>query len=52
MPEQRGAGRFSGRYVVRHQFWRRLETEGVAIGPGADIAASLARNRMIARKAG
>ena len=59
----RWAGRNPGKDVVRHQVWRRLETEGVAVGPawsmipnfvGADMAAFLARlrDRLIARKAG
>lgn len=49
MPEKgRWAGRNPGKDLVRHDIWRRLEDEGVAIGPawsmipnfvGADVAA-------------
>ncbi len=49
MPEQgRWAGRNPGKDVVRHDIWRKLEDEGVAVGPawsmipnfvGADVAA-------------
>ena len=49
MPEEgRWAGRNAGKDLVRHDIWRRLEEEGVAVGPawsmipnfvGADVAA-------------